>query len=1090
MFRLLTKIPGLLFCLILSVSATAQIDTEFWFAAPEVSAGHADQPVFLRISALSGDATVQVFMPAVQNNPLITSQISANTTGTIQLSNLLHLLETSPPNKVLKTGLFIKSSTPVSCYYEVGAQNNADIFALKGKNALGNHFIIPSQDQFFNGRKSGYIPLPFSSFDIIASENNTVVWITPSNPIFGHAKDTTFIVKLNKGQTYSATNVSEDPFFNLSGSVVRSNKPIAITLKEDSMENGTCYDLLGDQHVPVKVAGKEYIVLKGFLETPEYVFIIAIEDSTALSINGNALNNRVLKSGELMTYPITASSTYIAGSKPVYVMHVTGFGCEIGMAVLPSINCKGSQEIAFSRATDEFFGLNILVRSGGTDGFLLNGNPDLISNLEFDPVPGTDNKWYSAQLEFDPGRVPVGLTTLISNKTHSFQVGIINGDARTSSRFGYFSAFSTLFIGDDTRICTGQSITLNAGYDKESYQWSDGSTGPTLEVNKAGTYWVTTARDDCILMDSITIATETATLDLGEDVIICPGATTAIDAGENFSYNWSDGSQNRILQTTIPGKYGIEISNYTGCTASDSIEVSFKAAPSVDLGPDLVKCPYHPEELNAYFPDATYRWQDGSDDAQIVALDSGLYWVDVTWNGCSTKDSIQVALLDAPLQDTIIGSTSVCPFAEAIDYEVGAGESVSYQWWVDGGSYLPGDQENQARVNWLQASNQAVVKALVTDQKGCQGDTIRLPVRINVKLEISDPVGNDTICFGDRGKQIYRTNFTNGTTYQWNANGGAILAGQGNNEVTVDWLDQGNHHLEVAAEAVTSDTVCFGQSDPLQVVVFRDSASIELLTVSADTTNNGQILLFHQVANTHRLLQDSTKLFKLEAGRSSWQSQEFNFIQNPYPDQEVMPDQAVYHYQIDYKNLCGDANSTTTGNSILLAGNAAESDGNIDLNWNHYQDWPQGVEAYEVWVSYDQQDFQRLQMIPRTETSIAGISIKPGFKHKYRVVAIPVDQRPAAYSNLLEFNFEHPIAIPNVITPNLDNHNETFVIENIELYPNNRLTIYNRWGKELFVQHNYHNNFSGRNLVPGVYFYTLFVERNQQEFRGFLQVLK
>lgn len=45
-------------------------------------------------------------------------------------------------------------------------------------------------------------------------------------------------------------------------------------------------------------------------------------------------------------------------------------------------------------------------------------------------------------------------------------------------------------LGNDTTLCTGQNMTLNAGtYD--TYQWNNGSTGPTKFVsNPGGTYWV------------------------------------------------------------------------------------------------------------------------------------------------------------------------------------------------------------------------------------------------------------------------------------------------------------------------------------------------------------------------------------------------------------------------------------------------------------------------------------------------------------------------------------------------------------------------------------------------------------------------
>lgn len=64
-----------------------------------------------------------------------------------------------------------------------------------------------------------------------------------------------------------------------------------------------------------------------------------------------------------------------------------------------------------------------------------------------------------------------------------------------------------------------------------------------------------------------------------------------------------------------------------------------------------------------------------------------------------------------------------------------------------------------------------------------------------------------------------------------------------------------------------------------------------------------------------------------------------------------------------------------------------------------------------------------------------------------------------------------PVCAPNIITPNGDLINDVFVIRNIWQYPEARLTIYNRWGNVLFETENYQNDWSGDELVDGVYFY-------------------
>ncbi|UZR92593.1 gliding motility-associated C-terminal domain-containing protein [Chondrinema litorale] len=51
--------------------------------------------------------------------------------------------------------------------------------------------------------------------------------------------------------------------------------------------------------------------------------------------------------------------------------------------------------------------------------------------------------------------------------------------------------------------------------------------------------------------------------------------------------------------------------------------------------------------------------------------------------------------------------------------------------------------------------------------------------------------------------------------------------------------------------------------------------------------------------------------------------------------------------------------------------------------------------------------------------------------------------------------------VPNIITPNGDGYNDYLLIENLEYYPENRLQVLDKWGKEIFVVENYQNDWAG-----------------------------
>jgi gliding motility-associated-like protein len=567
--------------LVTLTSCYAQVDTEFWFAPPEATSGHGDRPVFIRISTLDKAATVQISQPANSNLSLASLTIPPNTTYTADLTNRIDVLETNIPASVMRTGVKITSTAPVTAYYEVGSPWNSEIFVLKGKNALGNKFVIAGQNLYDNSNQ--YFPTPYSSFDVVATKNNTVVTVRPTKPIFGHTKDTVITVKLNEGETYSFRKTTQFAADNPVGTVVESSKPIAVTIKDDSVIDGACRDIIGDQIVPLKVAGMEYVVSRGFLNTDEYLFVTATENNTSVYFEG-ATKAVVLQAGQLFRYRISSAATYVLADKTIYLFHATGFGCELGMALLPSINCKGSQQIGFTRSTSEFFGLNVLVRKEGIADFKLNNSSSAIAPSAFTPVRGTNDKWYTAQLSFSTGQIPVGQASQITNDRHSFQVGIINGNAMTTCRYGYFSAFSTLFIGDDFKFCEGETATIDAGSGKESYLWSTGATTQQIDISTSGTYWVKAIKEECTLYDTIVVEVRKGKEDLGPDIQLCKDETAKIDGKNNFSWKWSDGTTQQYLITSAPGKYWVSVFDNTGCAASDTVLVNWYARPPGDFG--------------------------------------------------------------------------------------------------------------------------------------------------------------------------------------------------------------------------------------------------------------------------------------------------------------------------------------------------------------------------------------------------------------------------------------------------------------------------------------------------------------------------
>ncbi|WP_257670518.1 T9SS type B sorting domain-containing protein, partial [Parapedobacter tibetensis] len=82
----------------------------------------------------------------------------------------------------------------------------------------------------------------------------------------------------------------------------------------------------------------------------------------------------------------------------------------------------------------------------------------------------------------------------------------------------------------------------------------------------------------------------------------------------------------------------------------------------------------------------------------------------------------------------------------------------------------------------------------------------------------------------------------------------------------------------------------------------------------------------------------------------------------------------------------------------------------------------------------------------------------------------------------------NPLKIPNVFTPNGDGQNDLFEIVGIEGFDRVELTIFNRWGNEVYRHRDYNNTWDGKDLTEGTYFYilTLYRGSTQQVEKGWV----
>jgi gliding motility-associated-like protein/uncharacterized repeat protein (TIGR01451 family) len=73
------------------------------------------------------------------------------------------------------------------------------------------------------------------------------------------------------------------------------------------------------------------------------------------------------------------------------------------------------------------------------------------------------------------------------------------------------------------------------------------------------------------------------------------------------------------------------------------------------------------------------------------------------------------------------------------------------------------------------------------------------------------------------------------------------------------------------------------------------------------------------------------------------------------------------------------------------------------------------------------------------------------------------------------------LEIPNTFTPNGDGKNDTFLIKGRENYDTIEISIFNRWGDEVYRSKNYKDEWDGAGLNEGTYFYVLKLKKGSNE---------
>lgn len=650
------------------------------------------------------------------------------------------------------------------------------------------------------------------------------------------------------------------------------------------------------------------------------------------------------------------------------------------------------------------------------------------------------------------------------------------------------NVLGTINLGNDTTLCAGQSLILDAGGGFDSYLWSDGSNGQSIEVTESGQYWVEGFAQSCSSTDTINVFIEPPIeIDLGNDTVVCTPQYELSVEGNFEEYFWSTGENTQSITVSEDGLYIVSVIDSIGCEGTDSVQVTFEAE-QINIGNDTVLCVGENLVLDAGAGYTDYEWNTGANQQTIQIETTGNYWVVVTNEaGCQATDTILVVFEEETTVD-LGNDTTIC-YGSTLTLSPGFYNL--YEW--QDGSEAPQLIITEPGEYWVNVLG------------GCDwaSDTIN----VSFYPPVLPDLGPDTtICYDDVFI-LYPGNFS---SYLWQ-----------NGETGPNFPVYETGYYSVTVTDINNcegaDEVFVKVGEPINLN--SDTSFCEGSSILIDIGNDYDYYSWNTGDTTHYISIDSAGLYFVTAGMNI-PGCEFldTILVNKIPVPEVsiedtnlcsgdtlvieIEDEDTFNYfwngiagsnhfevsqggrQIVYvENECGSA--IDTFNIVAFPNPAIKLFSDNQYLWNENEQAVINIEG--VYDSCIWQDGSRdFQYIVSYEEALS--------QHLYYVEAY----KGKCYASDSIFIESIKFGIPIFVSPNGDKINDRFAPKNWYGIKEHKMTVFNRWGQIVWESGNFQNGWDARSnsgrLVPdGTYYWVLRIifedEEVQRTYKGSLTIL-
>lgn len=685
-----------------------------------------------------------------------------------------------------------------------------------------------------------------------------------------------------------------------------------------------------------------------------------------------------------------------------------------------------------------------------------------------------------------------GATTPTINVTATGEYSVINslnGCIAKDTINVTFKPVPTVNLGADTGMCQNNNIMLDATYPGASYQWNNGATTATISVTTNGQYSVINTLNGCTAKDTINITVNPIpVVNLGSDTSVCADKTLQLNAAyPGATHTWSNGATTPTINVTAAGEYSVT-NSLNGCIAKDTINIAFKPVPVVELGADRSVCEQDTIHLDATYPGASYQWNNGATTAMIVASTAGKYVVVNTLNGCTATDSMTLTVKPIPVVN-LGGDTAFCE-----------NKSIMLNATYPGASYSWSNGATTSTITVNTAGQYRVLNSL----NGCFArDTINITTKPIPALELGP---DRSVCDKDT---IHLNAFFPGATYSWSngASSASIVAGT-----------TGKYKVTSTANGCSNEDSMTLTVKPIPVVnLGGDTAICENITLVLNANYTGASHSWNTGATTPTLGVSTAGLYWAENTLNGCTHRDsINVTTKSAPLLDLGADTSICNYDqivLDayYPGASYLWNNGDDSSAIIVAAAGKYSvvstlSGCPAMDTIIISAKKMPVVNAGIDMVIQQNSFAQLNATPHSNNasylwSPAATLNNANIHNPVATPTAPVTEYTVHIVSVdgcidedkVTVRVVYPIKIPNAFSPNGDGVNDKWVITNIELYPKSRVSIFNRYGQQIYSEGGFKGpwdgTYKGNPLEPATYYYVIDIGDGQR-YTGYLVLLR